>query len=81
MQPVGRARGRDAPIAVVEQRDPQVILERGEVVCNVFAGSSTYNMMMDEPAVMDEAQSGDSFDAFFLERFAELSRLAFLLTG
>jgi RNA polymerase sigma factor (sigma-70 family) len=38
-------------------------------------------MMMDEPAVMDEARSDDSFDAFFLERFAELSRLAFLLTG
>jgi RNA polymerase sigma factor (sigma-70 family) len=37
--------------------------------------------MMDESAVMDEARSEPSFDAFFLERFAELSRLAFLLTG
>lgn len=37
-------------------------------------------MMMDEPAVVDE-RSDVSFDAFFLERFAELSRLAFLLTG
>lgn len=52
-----------------------------EIDCNVLAGSSTYNMMMDEPAVVDEARSGDSFDAFFSERFAELSRLAFLLTG
>jgi RNA polymerase sigma factor (sigma-70 family) len=37
--------------------------------------------MMDDPAVVDEARSDESFDAFFLERFAELSRLAFLLTG
>jgi RNA polymerase sigma factor (sigma-70 family) len=37
-------------------------------------------MMMDEPAVLDE-RSDVSFDAFFLEHFAELSRLAFLLTG
>lgn len=37
-------------------------------------------MMMDEPAVVDE-RSDVSFDSFFLERFAELSRLAFLLTG
>jgi RNA polymerase sigma factor (sigma-70 family) len=38
-------------------------------------------MMMDEPAVVDEARSDESFDDFFRERFAELSRLAFLLTG
>jgi RNA polymerase sigma factor (sigma-70 family) len=37
--------------------------------------------MMDEPAVVDGMRSDGSFDAFFLERFAELSRLAFLLTG
>jgi RNA polymerase sigma factor (sigma-70 family) len=54
---------------------------RFEIDCNVFAGWSTYNVMMDEPAVMDEARSEESFDAFFLERFAELSRLGFLLTG
>jgi RNA polymerase sigma factor (sigma-70 family) len=52
-----------------------------KIDCNVFVVSSTYNMMMDEPAVVDEARSHESFDAFFLERFAELSRLAFLLTG
>lgn len=37
--------------------------------------------MMDEPAVVDEERSDESFGTFFLERFAELSRLAFLLTG
>ena len=38
-------------------------------------------MMMDEPAVAEGTRSDNSFDAFFVERFAELSRLAFLLTG
>jgi RNA polymerase sigma factor (sigma-70 family) len=38
-------------------------------------------MMMDDPAVVDEARSDESFDAFFLERFAGLARLGFLLTG
>ena len=38
-------------------------------------------MMMDEQAVADEARPEEPFDAFFLQRFAELSRLAFLLTG
>jgi RNA polymerase sigma factor (sigma-70 family) len=52
-----------------------------DIDCNVLECSSTYNMMMDEPAVVDEARSHESFDAFFRERFAELSRLAFLLTG
>jgi RNA polymerase sigma factor (sigma-70 family) len=52
-----------------------------KIDCNDFVVSSTYNMMMDEPAVVDEARSDESFDSFFLERFAELSRLAFLLTG
>jgi RNA polymerase sigma factor (sigma-70 family) len=52
-----------------------------KIDCNVCVVSSTYNMMMDEPAVVDEARSDESFDTFFLERFAELSRLAFLLTG
>jgi RNA polymerase sigma factor (sigma-70 family) len=37
--------------------------------------------MVDEPIVMHEVREEGSFDAFFGDRFAELSRLAFLLTG
>jgi RNA polymerase sigma factor (sigma-70 family) len=37
--------------------------------------------MVDEPIVMRELREEGSFDAFFGDRFAELSRLAFLLTG
>ena len=37
--------------------------------------------MVDEPIVMREVREEGSFDAFFGDRFAELSRLAFLLTG
>lgn len=37
--------------------------------------------MVDEPVVFEEVRAGPPFDAFFLDRFAELSRLAFLLTG
>ena len=37
--------------------------------------------MVDEPIVMREVREEGSFDAFFLDRFTELSRLAFLLTG
>jgi RNA polymerase sigma factor (sigma-70 family) len=37
--------------------------------------------MVDEPIVMREVSEVGPFDAFFVERFTELSRLAFLLTG
>ncbi len=37
--------------------------------------------MVDEPIMMREVREEGSFDAFFGDRFAELSRLAFLLTG
>lgn len=37
--------------------------------------------MVDEPTVIRDVEGEGSFDAFFVERFAELSRLAFLLTG
>jgi len=37
--------------------------------------------MVDEPIVMRDVREVGSFDAFFVERFTELSRLAFLLTG
>ena len=36
---------------------------------------------MDESVAIDEARREGSFDAFFVDRFAELARLAFLLTG
>ena len=37
--------------------------------------------MVDDPIVMRDVREVGSFDAFFVERFTELSRLAFLLTG
>ena len=37
--------------------------------------------MVDEPIVMRDLREVGSFDVFFTERFTELSRLAFLLTG
>ena len=37
--------------------------------------------MVDEPIVIRDVREEGSFDAFFGDRFAELSRLAFLLTG
>ena len=37
--------------------------------------------MVDEPIAMREVREEGSFDAFFGDRFTELSRLAFLLTG
>lgn len=41
----------------------------------------TYKEMVDESMVIRDVESEGSFDAFFVDRFAELSRLAFLLTG
>jgi RNA polymerase sigma factor (sigma-70 family) len=37
--------------------------------------------MVDESMVIRDVEGEGSFDAFFVDRFAELSRLAFLLTG
>ncbi len=37
--------------------------------------------MVDEPIVMRDVREVGSFDEFFVDRFVELSRLAFLLTG
>ena len=44
-------------------------------------GWRAYKEMVDEPTVFRDVRGDGSFDAFFVDRFAELSRLAFLLTG
>lgn len=53
----------------------------GENLCNVLVRWRAYKEMVDESMVIRDLQGEGSFDAFFVDRFAELSRLAFLLTG
>jgi RNA polymerase sigma factor (sigma-70 family) len=55
-------------------------VKREQLVATFWA-SSAPTPMMDESTMIEEPRSDGSFGEFFAERFAELSRLAFLLTG